>query len=555
MSVLYFLLLVGALVLVHELGHFVAAKAVGIKVLRLSLGFGPPVLRLQGKETVYQIGAIPLGGFVRLYGDEPSDVVADGDRHRSFAFKPVWQRLVVVFAGPVFNLLCPFAIYFAIYAGETELPAAVIGDVLPGGPAAQAELQAGDRVLEINGRRVRHWEGIERIVARSAAKPLLFRIRRGSNEHSAYVTPRRQILHTREGLQAWQGQIGITQAPFMAQIGVLDKASPAAVAGLRTGDVITSIDGKTTPTFAEVERLLRPTNRASLALLRPTRISLGAAEIEVMEPALVDLVPDISVGPERRRRAITGIHSAEFFVARVEPGTPAEKAGMREGDLIESLEGVPVTHWVTFDQTLQANPDHPFRIGWLRARPEGGIERHEAAIQQEHHRVVDEYGHEYDALVFGAVNDYRTGPIVLAPIDGRIAYAASHAFERTGATIVEMIRGVGLLVTGRIPGEVGGPIMMYRMASVSGAQGWIPFMLVIALVSTNLGLINLLPIPMLDGGYLLLAVLEGTRRRRVSSRIRSAAVVAGLAVLVSLTILAVKNDIVRYFLDRTVTAW
>ena len=187
MSVLYFLLLVGVLVVIHELGHFAAAKLLDVKVLRFSLGYGRPLVRVKLRETEYQIGMFPLGGYVRILGIEGDDRVPEtpekatakapekvnekapetpekltrsgalrrNEARRSFASRPLWQRLVIVFAGPAANLALPVIIYFVFFAGHTVLPAAVIGDVMDGGAAARSGLEPGDRVLEINGSPVR----------------------------------------------------------------------------------------------------------------------------------------------------------------------------------------------------------------------------------------------------------------------------------------------------------------------------------------------------------------------------------------------------------------
>src|SRR3954469_2267589 len=122
MSVLYFLLLVGVLVVIHELGHFAAAKALDVKVLRFSLGYGRPLVRMKLHETEYQIAVFPLGGYVRILGIE-GDALPRSEVARSFASRPLWQRLTIVLAGPAANLLLPIAIYFAFFAGHTELPA------------------------------------------------------------------------------------------------------------------------------------------------------------------------------------------------------------------------------------------------------------------------------------------------------------------------------------------------------------------------------------------------------------------------------------------------
>jgi regulator of sigma E protease len=259
---------------------------------------------------------------------------------------------------------------------------------------------------------------------------------------------------------------------------------------------------------------------------------------------LVDLVAG-----KRDGRIETGIAPSELFVAAVEPGSPAERAGLRPGDLITTVDGQPVTHWLLLEQTLLAAPERSFRLGWRRGAAGGGSEALEAELRQEHRRSVDEYGQDHDQVVFGATNDVHPAPGERVPIDGRFVYAAEHALERTGATTALMARGLVSLVRGQLPRDtVGGPIMVFRMASVSGHKGWDEFLLMLALISINLGLLNLLPIPILDGGHLLMFAIEAVRRQRVSARVRDGFVMAGLVVIVSLTVLALKNDIVRYLL-------
>jgi regulator of sigma E protease len=545
-SLVYFLLMVGVLVSVHELGHFIAAKALGVKVLRFSLGFGPAIARIRGPETEYQIGVVPLGGYVRLFGEDPSDPVSEVERDRSFSDKPLWRRLVVVFAGPAANLLCPVVIYFAFFLGHHELPAAVIGDVFPGGPAQSAGIEPGDRVLEINGTPIRYWEELEQVVDGNAGTALRMKLRRGGQDLWSWVTPRRHTMRSRNGERSEQGLIGITQAPFRASVGVLDTTSPAARAGLVTGDRVISVDGEPVESYSTLVAALKShPRRAPVAYLRPRSAGFGFADIRLEEAHIADLVSETTRGKDPLR----GLASAEFFVAKVDPESPAARAGLRAGDLITALDGVRVTHWLLLDQALQADSDRSFRLSYLRALPGGGVEERQATLRQEHRRVVDEYGQPHDQLEFGASNDFRPGVGEMIPIQGRLAYAFGHAVDRTGETTVLMARGLASLIRGQVPHDtVGGPIMMYRMASVSGAKGWDAFLMMLALISINLGLINLLPIPILDGGHLVMFAIEAVRRRRLSARVREAVVMAGLVVIVSLTVLALRNDIVRYLL-------
>lgn len=548
MSVLYFLLLVGVLVLFHELGHFVAAKLLDVKVLRFSIGYGRPLVRVKLGETEYQVGAFPLGGYVRILGIE-SESESDG---RSFASRPLWQRLVIVLAGPAANLLLPVIIYFVLFAGHTVLPAAVIGDVLDGGAAARAGIEPGDRVLEIDGRAIRYWEEIEAAVRSSPGKELHLRISRNGKVFERYLTPIEDTVRRRDGQVSLQGRVGITHAPFVPLVGVIDGASPAARAGLRTGDLIISVDGQAVRNWRDVQRQLgRFARRTSIVYFRGTEVP-GIPQIELLGAGFADLVPETQVDDKLNRQTYTGLEHAEMFVAKVDPGSPADSAGLRPGDLVVALDDKPVAHWMDLDQRLQAEPNKTFKLTWKRAKASTaggpGVETLTAEVTQVWRKQLDEYDHTVSRLVFGARNDVDRGSGAMVAIEGRVGYAMSKAFERTGETISTMTRGFFQIVSGDTPGEaLGGPIMMYRVASVSGNKGWDSFLLMIALISVNLGLINLLPIPMLDGGQILVFAIEGVRRRALTPRQRERIQLAGLILIGLITILAIRNDVMRFF--------
>jgi regulator of sigma E protease len=544
-SVLYFLLLVGVLVLFHELGHFVAAKLLDVKVLRFSIGYGRPLVRVKLGETEYQIAAFPLGGYVRILGIE-SETDSDG---RSFASRPLWQRLVIVLAGPAANLLLPVIIYFVLFAGHTTLPAAVIGDVLDGGAAARAGIEPGDRVLEIDGRAVRYWEEIEAAVRRSPGKELNLRISRNGKVFERYLTPIEDTVRRRDGHVAVQGRVGITHAPFVPLVGVIDGASPAARSGLRTGDLIISVDGQAVRNWRDVQRQLgKFARRTSIVYFRGTEVP-GVPQIELLGAGFADLVPETLVDAKLNRQTYTGLEHAEMFVAHVDAGSPADSAGLRPGDLVVSLDDKPVAHWMDLDQRLQAEPNKTFKLTWRRAGVGNApAETLHAEVTQVWRKQLDEYNHTVSRLVFGARNDVDRGNGAMVAIEGRVGYAMSKAFSRTGETISTMSRGFFQIVTGDTPGEaLGGPIMMYRVASVSGNKGWDSFLLMLALISVNLGLINLLPIPMLDGGHLLVFAVEGARRKPLTPKQRERIQLAGLILIGLITILAIRNDVMRFF--------
>ncbi len=548
MSVLYFLLLVGLLVLIHELGHFVAAKLLDVKVLRFSLGYGRPLVRVKLHETEYQIGVFPIGGYVRILGIAGDDA-SKADAARSFARRPLWQRLVIVFAGPAANFVLPVVIYFVFFAGHTVLPAAVIGDVLDGGAAQRAGIEPGDKVVEVDGRAIRYWEELENAVRNAPGKELHLDIQRNGKHFERYLTPIEDTVRSRDGRVSEQGRVGITHAPFVPLVGVLDASSPAAQAGIKTGDLIIAVDGEPARNWRDVQRHLgRFARRTSLVYFRGTEVP-GVPQVELLSPGFADLVPetqlDAGSGDLQRRQSYTGLEHAEMFVAHVDPGSPADTAGLRPGDLVVALDDKPVAHWLDLDQRLQAEPTRTFKITWKRAT-DGNIATLSADLTQVRRAQLDDYDHTAMRLVFGARNDVDRGTVATIPIEGRFGYALSKAVERTGETIATMVSGFFKILGGDTPSDAfGGPLMMYRVASVSGNQGWDSFLLMLALISVNLGLINLLPVPMLDGGHLLVFAIEGARRRPLSQVARERVQLLGLVVVVLITVLAVRNDVLH----------
>src|SRR3954454_2902192 len=173
--------LLGVLILVHELGHFVFAKLFDVKVLRFSLGFGPRLFGFTWGETEYRLSLVPLGGFVRLLGEHPAEAISPRDRPRALGTKPLWQRYTIVIAGPVFNLVLPLLIYLVHYAGQRTLLPPTLGTVLPDYPAAAAGLVPGDTVEAIDGKRIRYGEELEDEIAHGPTRPRRFEIRRGTD--------------------------------------------------------------------------------------------------------------------------------------------------------------------------------------------------------------------------------------------------------------------------------------------------------------------------------------------------------------------------------------
>ena len=541
--------LLGVLILVHELGHFVFAKFFDVKVLRFSLGFGPRLFGFTRGETEYQLSLVPLGGYVRLLGEDPSEPIPPVDRRRALAAKPLWQRYTIVIAGPVFNLLLPLLIYFIHYAGQRTLLPPTIGTVLPDLPAATAGLLPGDKVETVDGHVIRYWEELERVIAENAGKTMRFGIRRGTDAEERDVTPvqieRAGQLRTKERV----GWIGVSPRFHLPEIGVLDPSSPAAQAGLKTFDFVTAVNGVPVATWTEFAKAIEHVGASPLRLnyLRGGYSALPFAHVELQQPGAAVVVPVPVFDAAGRRHYETGIVSAELFVYSVEPGSPADTIGIRRGDQILTLDGEPLPHWDLLRERLAASPDRTFRLTWLSP---GGL-RHEATFKQQTREEMDAYRQQAQHLVFGALNRlaWKTEPPV--PITNRFGYAVGHSFERTGQIIGAMIHGFVEIVRGRVPlTTLGGPIMIGYVAGVAAEQGFDQYLWLMALISINLGLLNFLPVPILDGGLLVFFTLELFKRRPPSPRAREIASYVGLVIVGTLMIFALRNDVVRYLLPR-----
>jgi regulator of sigma E protease len=196
-SVLSFVIVLGVLIFVHEFGHFLLAKAFGVKVLKFSLGFGSKVIGRQWGETEYLISAFPLGGYVKMYGEQPEEEVGQEDLHRSFSHKPVWQRFSIVFGGPLFNLLFAVLLFFFmfVFAGLPEpVDSTKIGEVSAGSVAEQVGIKTGDQVRSINGQETTSWNQVSEFIKDSQGQPVTLVVDRQGQSLTFTAKPTMQTM-------------------------------------------------------------------------------------------------------------------------------------------------------------------------------------------------------------------------------------------------------------------------------------------------------------------------------------------------------------------------
>ena len=541
----YFVLLIGVLIFVHETGHFLFAKLFDVKVLKFSLGFGPRMLGFRRGETDYVVAWLPLGGFVKMLGEDPNDEIKPEDQGRAFNQKPLWQRYIIVLAGPAFNLIFPiFVLFFWVVATHTQQAPAMLGKVFPGDPAAAAGLRPGDRVVAVDGDPIRYWEDLVAHIEDSPGKPLRLSIERDGQRFERLVTPHEQVERDHLNLEQRVGRIGIGNRFELAQVGISDAASPAARAGLQTGDLVTSVNGITVERWPQLEKVLRENRGHSLRIsyLRPGPLASPLLKLRVLSPAATVVDPE-----PRRAEGKTvyeaGIYSAEFFVRTVDKGSPADQIGMRPGDRVTAFNGQPLRNWETIILTLEAKKSATHTISWM---PYGGSPR-TRSFKLAHVTYLDDYSQEQQRYVFGAYNRLLWRAPDPIPIDGRVSYAITRALRQTGEIARVTFLAVVQAIRGAIPRDsIGGPLMILKASGVAARKGWDHFLWLLTLISINLGILNLLPIPILDGGHIMFFTIEAVKRRPLSLRAREIASYVGLVLLISLLVYACRNDIVRY---------
>ena len=454
-AILALLVTLGILVTFHEYGHFWVARRCGVRVLRFSVGFGNPLKSWIGKDgTEYAIAPIPLGGYVKMQGMEDTSLVdpatvPDAERNTSFACKPLWQRSAIVAAGPGANFLLAFVIFWLINIGfGTTGIAPVVQDVVEESPAQLAGLQAGDRILAVDGRETTTWREVN----------MQFLGRLGeTGELTLNVAPASgsQPLDIRIPVEDWLG--ADTEPRPVADLGIVE-------------------------------------------LLVPARIGL------------------------------------------IETGAPADIGGLREGDLVLSVDGEPVRDWSHWVRIIRASPELDLRVAVERAggatdlllRPEAIAAGDGSAFGRIGAGVAS--AQPLDLLPPDSVLEFRYGPLG----------AVGPALRETWDMSLFVLDSIRKMIVGLISVEhISGPITIAQVAGETatiGLETWLGFL---ALLSVSIAILNLLPIPMLDGGHLMFFLVEAVIRRPLPEVVQAWSLRFGMAMVLGIMVLAFYNDFNR----------
>lgn len=533
-----FIVLLGGLVFVHELGHFLAAKFFNVKVLKFSIGFGPRVWGFRRGETEYVIAALPLGGFVKMAGESPEAEIAPEDKGRGFAEQSPARRAVIAFAGPLVNLLLPPLVFFGMNLVPQQKEPAVIGVVLPNEPADVAGLRPGDRIVAIDGLPIRSFEEMREAVEPRAHVTVPVVVDRGGERVALTVRPS-SVTETNPIETVQKGKLGVIAGKLPSYVGVVP-GSRAYEAGLRTFDRITQVNGEPVQTSVELERALEKAGSGPIAFeaVRGQPLDLKTSSISTAE--VVTAQVPAGEGP-------LGFDRADLYLREVRPGSKAWEAGLRPGDRIVSLGGQEVPSGLRFEMLLRDRK--VLEMGVLRDGQRRDVIYEPPMVERRdpvQGKVSEpDYGFAFHPRLYVS-EPFAPGEMVT--VHYGVGEAISRAFATTYDITRGMILGIAGLFTGRVSVEsIGGPIMMFQLTGQVGQHGLFEFLKLFVVISINLGLMNLLPIPVLDGFHILVSGVETISRRPVPARVREVANMVGLALLLCLMLLAMKNDIVRSF--------
>jgi regulator of sigma E protease len=545
-----FVMMLGVLITVHEFGHFIVAKWVGVRVLKFSIGFGPAIgigrfrMRWERGGTEYVVAWIPLGGFVRMLGDTTEQFVGDGAEEPDWAHdpdlaqqtlpaQPLWKKLAIIFAGPAMNLALPVFVIAGTLAFGVDRPIALVGTVERGSPAAEAGLLPGDRIAAVDGEPITWWDEVAKAVRARPDGSMALTIERHGVEAPFEVA---FDVVKRAGLDIFRGQddvgwLGIQHPRQQAIVGVTDVDSQAGQAGLRSGDRVIELDGAEVADWGGLATAYAAASGPTVVLRVERSQDEGEREPrDVIVPALASL-------------ETLGVIPAVVLVAGVSEGMPAAEAGLVAGDLIVRVDGEPIGSFFTFQETVFASRGRELEIVVAR----DGATR--TATVAPRLTPTEVGGGEEDLYLIGI----RGENAILAGrmgIDRELNPLVS--IPRAAALTVELttlfLRGLKKLVSGEISRKnLGGPIEIARQSHMALQRGFQDFLRLLVLISINLGILNLLPIPILDGGQALVYTVEAVKRGPLSLRTRELVQQVGHVFLMMIMGLAFWNDISRHW--------
>ena len=499
----------GFIIFIHELGHFYAAKRCGIKVNTFSLGFGPKLIGFQRDETDYRISLLPFGGYVQMEGENPSEQTG---AHGEFASASIGSRAFVVAAGPAVNLLFGVLVYWLVFAtglntdsarlvgGLTGLPLGEkeqiqIGWVADDGPGAVGGLMPGDTIISVNGTPISHWAMFQTRIFTSANKPLDLVVERNGERKFLSVRP--------DAEPSVRGDIGIIRVSSRSEtiVSYIEEGSLAAQAGIQVGDQIESINGQrlhNVPYFGygvwHVSADWR--NEKYQALYQSINENQEA----------------LTLGIRRDDETLTLELPVRWRVkASIQEDSVAQNAGIQDADVLVTLNGTSVDNATLYSE-LKTMSSQPIEVGLMR---DGSLQKVTLSVDSQSSVETDTegalFGLAWQTSLSGMEFAAKTAPLP----DYNFFTGFGKGVEATWLTFTTVGRTLQQLVGGEVsPKHLAGPIGIANATSrMFDRVGLSSVLFFIGFISINLCIVNLLPIPIADGGQLLFFAVEKIRGR------------------------------------------
>ncbi len=539
LSILGFLAVLGPLVIFHEFGHYIFARIFNVKAEIFSIGFGPTLWKKQMGETELRLSAVPLGGYVKLLGEDGETELPPELKERALQRQAPWKRFLIFFGGPLFNFILAILVFALILViGEPQM-ASVAGRVVKGSAAEQAGFRSGDRIVSINGEPVSRYEEVVLKVNESHERPLVFEVLRPQPggeplKEEISITPSGRLGYSVYGEQKQIGEIdGLFPTARSNQIGISDPNSPAGKIGLKTGDKLIAVEGKPVSDWETVENIY-----GSLTPGSTIKFKAESVDGRVTDAALVKPVKSAGLGPD------LGLHSSELFVDKTVEGSPAEAAGIKPGDRLIGIGERRVQSFFELKDAVHQAGENSGKVivHWEREGREMT-----ADITPTIKEGRDAAMAKTTSITVGVVPmlTWAEPEMIVERIWNpfMLLYKAS---ERMVTFSWRNIVSLKKMFTGDVSiGTLGGPILIGKLAGDSLSRGLISFLTMMGILSVGLGVLNILPIPVLDGGHLLLLAIEQVRGRPLTVRQMEIVQQGGLSLILLLMVIVMRNDIAR----------
>lgn len=517
-KIVIFILFLGPLVFFHELGHFLFARLFGVRVEVFSIGFGPKIFKFKRGDTEYALSLIPLGGYVKMYGDDPfnKDSIPEEERRYSFTHKSKWARFWIVFGGPLANFIMAYWIFFGLLFVGEKVPEIKLGSVKTESVFYQKGFRTGDVIYKVNGKKILNPTDI--------AMDTNNKINTVSVKRSEDV----KIVQVGLGIEDFFKSLG-EHPPYLRRPFVVNKK----------GEVFALSRSQTSVT-------VRDSLESFLEISRPEMIYLYKVidETKNLSKAEPEIEKSYSLSFQTSNNFLKALADQEFrildlAILKFSDDSPALQAGLKEGDVITALNGQGVFTFQELRGNLQkSNIDVQTVKIWREGKEV------DFTLKP---KFVNKDGKIQKLLGVWSAGVMQAPGYIKTESKGLFG-SFTTAFARTADGMVKVVDGFKKLITGQVSLEnIGGPFTIGKVAADSYKSSLSFFFQLMALISINLGIINLFPIPVLDGGHILFIGLEIVNGGPLSRRKMEIAQQVGLSLLLMLMVGAIFNDFRRLF--------